>query len=72
MGKAALIALPLVLLLTGCATAPAPAEDPRRIWCDHNTPRRPTLKAIEQMSRSDLDEINVHNDIGARWCGWTP
>lgn len=57
------------LHLAGCTTIPAPTENPRRVWCDHNEPRR---DATADTPRGELDEINAHNANGARWCGWTP
>ncbi|RWB05477.1 MAG: hypothetical protein EOQ39_22360 [Mesorhizobium sp.] len=69
MGKA-LIA-PALLLLSACVTA-APVEDPRKVWCDHNTPRRPSLAVVQIMTRGELDEMNSFNGKGADWCGWKP
>lgn len=66
MVKASLI---FILLLAGCATTPAPVEDPRQVWCEHNQPRR---DATMETPRAELDEINEHNAQGALWCGWTP
>lgn len=72
MVKAALILL--ALSLAGCAAlpAPAPVQEPRRVWCDHNEPRRPSPAAVSAMSRAELDEVNIHNLTGLEWCGWTP
>jgi hypothetical protein len=64
MGKAALIAL---VLLAGCQTVSV--EDPRKVWCEFNQPRR---DATETTPRSVLDEINAHNDKGRIWCHWNP
>lgn len=69
MGKALILAC---VLLAGCETVPAPVENPRRVWCDHNEPRRPTRAAFEAMSRADLDEMNAHNKKGVEWCRWAP
>lgn len=61
------------LLLAGCATVSQPVPgDPRQIWCDTNTPRRPSLPTIEAMTRSEIDDLNTHNAKGAAWCRWTP
>ncbi|MCF6124383.1 hypothetical protein EN904_13465 [Mesorhizobium sp. M7A.F.Ca.CA.001.07.2.1] len=69
MGKA-LIA-PVFLLLSACATS-APIDDPRKVWCDHNTPRRPSLTVVQIMTRAELDDLNSFNAKGADWCGWKP
>lgn len=66
MGKA--LILLSSLLLAACSTVAAPVDDPRRIWCDSNAPRR---DARPDTPRGELDEINSHNARGARWCGWT-
>ena len=58
-----------IVLLAGCNTTPAPVEDPRQVWCDHNQPRR---DATEETPRAELDEINTHNAQGVIWCGWEP
>lgn len=64
-------ALTLVAALTlgACATSPEPANDPRRVWCDHNRPRR---DATPDTPREEIDEINAHNRRGEVWCGWMP
>lgn len=66
MGKVALI---LQIFLAGCASLPAPVENPRQVWCDHNNPRR---DATVDTPRAELDEINEHNAKGVRWCNWRP
>jgi hypothetical protein len=65
----ALIASCAIFALVACTTTPGPLNDPRQIWCDHNTPRR---DATEETQRSELDDINSHNARGAAWCGWKP
>lgn len=60
------------ILLAGCGHISQPVEDPRQIWCDHNSPRRHTPAVIEAMSRAELDETNAHNAKGEKWCGWRP
>jgi hypothetical protein len=65
MGKA----LILILVLAGCATPRGPVENPRQVWCDHNSLRR---DATAETPRPELDEINAHNAKGALWCGWQP
>ncbi|QPC87438.1 hypothetical protein GA830_12295 [Mesorhizobium sp. NBSH29] len=62
-------ALILALLLAGCATALAPVDNPRAVWCDHNQPRR---DAVAETPRWVLDEINAQNAKGVEWCGWKP
>lgn len=69
MGK--VIAFAAVLLAAGC-THSRPIEDPRKVWCDHNEPRRPSVATIDAMSRPELDELNAFNAKGAAWCGWKP
>ncbi|MEI5680513.1 MULTISPECIES: hypothetical protein [unclassified Mesorhizobium] len=62
-------ALILSAFLAGCASFPAPVENPRQVWCDHNSPRR---DATADTPRAELDEINTHNAKGVRWCNWRP
>lgn len=69
MGKT--VAAALLLLSAGCAHV-QPVDDARRIWCDHNAPRRPTMATIAAMSRPELDEMNAFNAKGVEWCGWVP
>ena len=69
MGKAL---IGLVLLAAGCATIPAPVENPRAIWCERNSPRRPSSAVVAAMTRAELDEVNAHNMTGELWCGWKP
>lgn len=68
MGPQKLI-LVAALLLGGCTHMPQPVEDPRQVWCDHNSPRR---DATPETPRVELDEINAHNAKGALWCAWKP
>lgn len=68
MGKA--LILIAVLALAGCVTRTGPLpSDPRSIWCDHNSPRR---DAKPDTPRAELDDINKHNALGEKWCGWEP
>lgn len=68
MGKAAILIV--ALALAGCVTKQAPLpSDTRSIWCDHNSPRR---DAKPDTARAELDEINKHNALGEKWCGWRP
>lgn len=69
MGKALILA---ALVLAGCATTPAPVQNPRQVWCDTNQPRRPSVASVEAMQREELDEINAYNRQGSAWCGWRP
>lgn len=66
MVKAALLAA--CLALASCVTS-APVNDPRAVWCEHNSPRR---DATPETPRAELDEINAHNAKGSAWCGWRP
>lgn len=68
MVKALILSL---LILAGCATV-SPVEDPRKVWCDHNEPRRHSPEVIAVMSRAELDETNAFNAKGVNWCGWKP
>lgn len=72
MVKIALIAC--ILMLAACAARPplAPIEDPKRVWCDHNQPHRPSPEALAAMGGPELDALLVHNRKGAAWCGWKP
>lgn len=68
MGKAAILIV--ALTLTGCITRERGfPSDPRSVWCGHNSPRR---DARSDTQRAELDEINKHNAMGEKWCGWTP
>ena len=70
MGKALICTFcTFCILLAGCATTPAPVENPRQVWCDHSQPRR---DATADTPRAELDQINSHNAKGARWCRWEP
>lgn len=66
-----LIFLVAVVSLSACATT-GPVTDPREIWCSQNDPIRLPAPVIDELPRDDVDQINAHNDRGARWCGWTP
>jgi hypothetical protein len=66
MGKTAIA---LAIFLSACTHVSAPLENPRQVWCDHNTPRR---DARQDSPRKEIDEINTHNRRGALWCGWKP
>lgn len=68
MGKALILCLCLV---AGCVT-PAPVDNPRQVWCDHNKPMRPSAAVFEIMTRPELDDMNTHNAQGTKWCGWKP
>ncbi|MFK0688002.1 hypothetical protein ACFX5Q_07325 [Mesorhizobium sp. IMUNJ 23033] len=70
MGKA-LAALALCSMLAGCTTT-APVADPRKVWCDHNKPQRPSQAVFEVMTRPELDDMNAHNALGVKWCRWQP
>lgn len=72
MVKAPLIAVALMLAACTTTPEPAPVDDPREVWCEHNDARRPTPAVVEAMTRPELDEMNAHNRKGASWCGWTP
>lgn len=69
MGKA--LTIPVFMVLSACVTT-APVADPRKVWCDHNTSRRPSLAVVQVMSRTELDEMNSFNAKGVDWCGWKP
>lgn len=53
--------------MAACTTINKPVENPRRVWCDFNQPRR---DATPETPRAELDEINSHNFTGQQWCGW--
>lgn len=55
--------------IVACTTTPPPVDNPRQVWCDHNSPRR---DATPETPRAEIDEINAHNLRGVRWCGWSP
>jgi hypothetical protein len=60
------------IVLAACSTTPAPVENPRQVWCDHNQPWRLPAVAIVMLNRAELDTLNSHNAKGERWCGWAP
>jgi hypothetical protein len=64
MGKA--LMLVALLAFAGC-NPPALVENPREIWCRHNTPR---TDATPETPRAEVDKINAHNAKGELWCGW--
>lgn len=66
------IGLTLLLALAACTSVPALVENPRAVWCENNTPRRPTPEVVAQMTRAELDEMNAFNAAGVKWCGWRP
>jgi hypothetical protein len=72
MGKAAIILA--MLALAGCpANGNQPTgPGPKQVWCDQNSPRRPTQATVNVMSRAELDDLNIYNTKGALCCGWTP
>lgn len=67
MVKALILTVALALAACGTVPTPAPVENPRQVWCDHNEPRR---DATETTPRAELDKINTHNFRGVEWCGW--
>jgi hypothetical protein len=68
MGKIA--ALAAILVLAACTTSPAPIADPRTVWCETNSPRRPSLAEIAVMQPVEKKAAVEHNRKGALWCGW--
>lgn len=54
--------------IAGCANSPPPAVS----WCDLNTPRRPTVAEYAAMDRISKEDMRIHNETGARDCGWRP
>ncbi|TIP06662.1 MAG: hypothetical protein E5X72_00160 [Mesorhizobium sp.] len=69
MGSAVRLLL-LSIALAGCVSSPV--EEPRKVWCDNNKPMRPTAAVFAAMTRPELDDMNQHNALGVRWCGWKP
>lgn len=67
MGKIA--ALAAILVLAACTT-PASVADPRAVWCENNSPRRPSLAEIAAMPPLEKRAAVEHNRKGALWCGW--
>lgn len=70
MGKIAVILA--ALALAGCPSNQPTAPSPKQVWCDQNSPRRPTAATVAAMSRAELDDLNAFNEKGALWCGWKP
>lgn len=66
------IALVLCLALAGCVTAPSEDGNPRKTWCDHNKPMRPSAAVFAVMTRPEIDDMNSHNAQGVKWCAWQP
>lgn len=59
----------LALALTACTTT-GPINDPRAVWCENNSPRRPSVAVVAAMTRAELDDLNAFNRKGVAWCGW--
>lgn len=65
---ATLLALSIV---AGCSVT-AKTDNPRQVWCDNNKPIRPSAAVFAVMTRPELDDMNQHNALGVKWCGWKP
>lgn len=70
MGKLATLAA--VLALGGCASPLPPVASPKAIWCENNSPQRPSREEIDTMGQPRLAAVLAHNKKGALWCGWNP
>lgn len=66
-GKLVIIAL----VLAGC-TATMPVEDPRRVWCDQNSPLDLPAAAVATLDRADKERLAAYRLRGEAWCGWPP
>ena len=53
-------------LTAGCATEPTGQSDA----CDWVQPIRPSRADV--LTERTLAQIVIHNELGARLCGWTP
>jgi hypothetical protein len=53
-------------LTAGCATDPTSQSD----TCDWAQPIRPSRADV--LTEGTLAQIVIHNELGARLCGWTP
>ena len=53
-------------LTAGCATEPTGQSDA----CDWAQPIRPSRADV--LTEGTLAQIVIHNELGARLCGWTP
>ena len=55
-----------MLAVSGCANGP---EDS---FCLIAQPIRPTVADADTMSDSLVDQVDAHNAVGERLCGWKP
>lgn len=60
----------LTLALAGCQTPWGWGGNPR--FCDLAEPMRISDATIGVMTEAEVDQTLMHNEIGARACGWTP
>jgi len=67
MGK--VVAIAVALLLAGCATS---AMQDQLVFCDGAQPIRPSKGETITLSDSLVRQIQEHNRIGAKACGWKP
>jgi hypothetical protein len=63
--------LVVLSLAAGCSVT-TKDSDPRKTWCDNNKPIRPSAAVFAVMTRPELDDMNQHNALGVKWCGWKP
>lgn len=55
-------------MIHGCATVPASAD----VWCQTNSPERPTPEEYAAKDRASKERMAVKNAYGVRHCGWRP
>ncbi len=67
--RASLVGLSLTFL-AACQTTPAPVEDPRQVWCDHNEPLKLPAVAVATLSRAEREAFAARQLKGEAWCGW--
>lgn len=68
MGK--LVAIAMMLALAGCAGGAA--IQGQLTYCDGAQPIRPAKGETANLSDKLVGQINQHNSLGARACGWKP
>lgn len=64
-------ALAISATLAGC-TLNKTIDVSTAIWCETNTPTRPTVEQYATFSDQQKIDMADHNEFGAKHCGWKP
>lgn len=62
----------LAAMLTGCAAFGGPPIQGQLTYCDGAKPIRPAKGETANLSDKLVGQINQHNSLGAKACGWKP